>query len=63
MTFVETNAAPIIVLRQSLGDGWPAARADLVALFGSLGTDVDDGIVLPLAFTLATLTEAGSSAP
>ncbi|HEV7723002.1 MAG TPA: class I SAM-dependent methyltransferase [Iamia sp.] len=63
VALVEANAAPIIMLRQRLGDGWPAARADLVALFGSLGTDSDDGIVLPLAFTLATLTEAGSPAP
>jgi len=59
---VEANAAPVIMLRQTLGDGWPAARADLVALFGSMSTDADDGIVLPLAFTLATLVEAGSSA-
>jgi SAM-dependent methyltransferase len=54
---VEANAAPIILLRQALGGTWPTARADLVALFASLATDADDGIVLPLAHTVATLIE------
>ncbi len=55
VTVVEENAAPVIVLRRALGDGWPAARADLVALYGSLGVEAAGGIALPLAYTVATL--------
>jgi hypothetical protein len=54
---IEANAAPVIMLRQALGDGWPAARADLVALFGSVATEGEDGVGLPLAYTVATLVE------
>lgn len=57
MAVCEENAAPIIVLRQALGDGWAAARADVVAIFAELGTEGADGIELPLAYTVATFTE------
>lgn len=52
---VAENAAPVILLRRALGDGWPDARADLVALFASMATSVADGVELPLAYTVATL--------
>jgi hypothetical protein len=54
---VADNAAPVIMLRQVLGDGWASARADLVELFTLMGVATDDGTALPLAYTVATLTE------
>lgn len=53
---VETHSGPVVLRRQAMGDGWPAARADLVALFGAAALDADGGVELPLAYTVATLT-------
>lgn len=55
VTVLEENAAPVIMLRRVLGDAWPAARSDLVALYDAAGTAHGDGIALPLAYTVATL--------
>jgi SAM-dependent methyltransferase len=52
---VEDNAAPVIMLRQALGDGWSDARRALVDLYASMGVATDDGIALQLAYTVATL--------
>jgi SAM-dependent methyltransferase len=52
---VEENAAPVIMLRQALGDGWADARRELVDLYAATGVATDDGIALPLAYTVATL--------
>lgn len=58
VTVVEENAAPVIVLRQALGDGWAPARVALVDLYSSLASPTDDGVELPLAYTVATLRVA-----
>jgi hypothetical protein len=55
VTLLEESSAPVIMLRQALHDGWPSARADLVSLYRATGTEVDGGIALPLAYTVATL--------
>jgi SAM-dependent methyltransferase len=55
VTLLEESSAPVIMLRRALHDGWPSARADLVSLYRAMGTEVDGGIALPLAYTVATL--------
>ena len=52
---LEESSAPVIMQRRALGDGWPSARADLVSLHRAMGTEIDGGIALPLAYTVATL--------
>lgn len=49
------TSGPVIMLRGALGDGWPAAQADLVALYAEAGTERDGQVDLPLAYTVATL--------
>ncbi len=55
VALLEETSGPVIMLRQALHDGWPSARADLVSLYRAMGTEVDDGIALPLTYTVATL--------
>lgn len=54
---VESSAAPVIVLREALGDGWATARTELIDLYAAMGTTDGDGTSLPLAYTVATLRE------